>query len=61
MVKNDILSKYKKLVPKAALLDADKRISDWLESGGSLEDNYVKQQISYLERYIEFNNRQQKA
>lgn len=31
------------------LSDVDKRISDWLASGGSEEDPYIEQQVRYAE------------
>lgn len=34
------------------LQDIDKRIGDWLAAGGSLEDNYIKQQFRYAECII---------
>lgn len=57
-IKNiDILEKYIELVPNVVLEDVDKRISDWFSMGGNIEDNYIKQQYRYLERYIEFENK----
>ena len=57
-IKNvDMLEKYIGLVPSIALEDVDKRMSDWFSMGGNIEDNYIKQQYRYLERYIEFENK----
>ena len=57
-IKNiDILGKYINLVPGIILEDVDKRISDWLSSGGSLEDDYINQQYKYIEMYIEMENK----
>lgn len=50
----NMLEKYIGLVPDIALEDVDKRISDWFSMGGNIEDNYIKQQYRYLERYLEF-------
>lgn len=47
------LNKYKDLVPSIVILDVEKRITDWLSSGGSLNDEYVKRQFLYIENYIE--------
>ena len=52
-IKNiDLLEKYINLVPSILLEDVDKRISDWLSFGGSLDDDYIQQQYNYIERYI---------
>ena len=48
-----ILEKYIGLIPNIVLGDVDNRISDWLSMGGGIEDNYIKQQYKYLERYLE--------
>lgn len=39
-------------IPFAALQDIDKRIGDWLASGGNYEDGYIKQQFRYAENII---------
>jgi len=49
----NLLSKYIDQVPSELLYDVDKRISDWLSSGGDLKDDYIIQQYKYIERYIE--------
>lgn len=46
------LIKYSCLLPFEILQDIDKRIGDWLASGGSYEDGYIKQQCRYAERVI---------
>lgn len=50
----NMLEKYIGLVPDIVLEDVDKRISDWFSMGGNIEDDYIKQQYRYLERYLEF-------
>ena len=37
-------------VPPEVLADVKSRIADWLASGGTLEDEYIKRQIEYLKR-----------
>ena len=49
----NMLEKYIGLVPDIVLEDVDKRMSDWFSMGGEIEDNYIKQQYKYLERYLE--------
>ena len=39
-------------VPVEILLDVDKRISDWLAAGGKEDDLYIKNQLKYIERYL---------
>lgn len=39
-------------LPVYVLEDINKRIADWLASGGNMEDDYVKQQFRYAERYL---------
>ena len=46
------LIKYSHLLPYEVLKDIDKRIGDWLASGGSIEDGYIKQQFRYAEKVI---------
>ena len=53
----NMLEKYIGLVPDIVLEDVDNRISDWFSMGGGIEDNYIKQQYRYLERYLELKNK----
>ncbi|WP_257490187.1 DUF6877 family protein [Anaerosalibacter massiliensis] len=46
------LFKYSYLLPHVVLVDIDKRIGDWLVSGGNIEDGYIKQQFRYAEKVI---------
>jgi len=39
-------------LPTAAIRDIEKRIADWLASGGSTDDAYIKQQFRYAENLI---------
>lgn len=45
------------MLPTIVVEDINKRISDWLSSGGSITDNYIKQQFKYAERIIEINKK----
>lgn len=38
-------------IPTAVLEDINKRIIDWLASGGKEEDPYIQQQLRYAERF----------
>ena len=40
-------------IPKAVVIDVMRRISDWLESEGSIEDDYIKRQIEYAKLFIQ--------
>ena len=51
------LSKITHLLPTVALQDIEKRITDWIASGGDIEDDYIKQQCKYAERLIIQNQR----
>ena len=42
-----------KYLPTAAIRDIEKRITDWLASGGSNEDGYIQQQFRYAERLVD--------
>lgn len=53
---NSILDIHKYNLPIDILKDVDKRISDWLASGGNEDDDYIKQQLRYIERYLNIVN-----
>lgn len=38
------------LIPVSVLQDVDKRISDWLATGGKEDDPYIQRQIKYLKQ-----------
>ncbi|MEG2289077.1 MAG: hypothetical protein RSA29_04545 [Clostridium sp.] len=44
------LCKYE--IPHEVLKDINKRITDWLASGGKEDDPYIKQQFRYAERFV---------
>lgn len=46
------LIRYAHLIPHEVLVDIDKRIGDWLASGGSIDDGYIKQQFRYAEGFL---------
>lgn len=39
-------------LPSHVVEDINKRINDWLESGGSEKDIYIKNQINYANRVL---------
>lgn len=39
-------------LPAEAIRDIDKRITDWLATGGSKDDPYIKQQFRYAENLL---------
>lgn len=47
------LSNVPNEVALIALTDIDKRISDWLASGGSPDASYIQQQVNYARRLSE--------
>lgn len=46
------ISKIAHLLPKMVLEDINKRIGDWLASGGSAYDPYIEQQLRFAKRFI---------
>ena len=40
------------LIPEVVALDVIVRIQDWLMSGGSLEDEYIKKQLKFASKFI---------
>ena len=44
------------LIPEIVALDIITRINDWVISGGSLEDEYVKKQLKFASQFIEKNS-----
>jgi hypothetical protein len=40
------------LIPEVVALDVIVRIQDWLMSGGSLEDEYIKKQLKFASQFI---------
>ena len=42
------------LIPEVVALDSLVRINDWLLSGGSLDDRYVKQVLTFASQFIEY-------
>ena len=40
------------LIPEIVALDVLTRITDWIMSGGSLEDEYIKKQLKFASQFI---------
>ncbi len=45
-------------LPLSVLTDIDGRIRDWLASGGSMNDDYIKQQYRFAENWLNRKPRQ---
>lgn len=41
------------LIPEIVALDVLARINDWILSGGSLDDVYIKNQLKFASEFIE--------
>lgn len=39
-------------IPSVVLKDIDRRIGDWLASGGNEDDPYIEQQLRYARRFV---------
>lgn len=39
-------------LPISVVEDINKRMSDWLSSGGSVEDDYIKRQYKYAQDVV---------
>lgn len=55
MAKNYLqeINKIADQLPLAVLQDIDKRIGDWLASGGKGTDLYIEQQLRFARRFID--------
>lgn len=42
-------------VPLEIFVDVVHRMLSWIESGGYMSDNYIRQQYRYIENYININ------
>ena len=49
---NTIEDLLKAKLPVEVVRDIEKRITDWLASGGSEDDPYIKQQFRYAENIL---------
>lgn len=41
------------LLPTHIALDVMSRITDWLVSGGNIDDNYIKKQLEFASKFIQ--------
>lgn len=46
----DVIRDYR--IPDYIIQDTNKRIDDWIKSGGKEDDPYIFQQFRYIENYI---------
>lgn len=49
---NTIEDLLKARLPVEVVRDIEKRITDWLATGGNEDDPYIKQQIRYAENFL---------
>lgn len=49
MTTSEQIAELSHLMPIAVLQDVGKRIADWLSTGGNHEDEYIKQQLRYMQ------------
>lgn len=49
---NTIEDLLKAKLPVEVIRDIEKRITDWLATGGSKDDPYIKQQFRYAENFL---------
>ncbi|QEK11676.1 hypothetical protein FQB35_04480 [Crassaminicella thermophila] len=47
----DLISNSKYL-PQSVVEDINRRITDWLASGGNIDDDYIQQQFRYAEKFV---------
>lgn len=52
MMINTIEDLLKARLPAEVIRDIEKRITDWLATGGSEDDPYIKQQFRYAENFL---------
>ena len=52
MMINTIEDLLKAKLPVEVVRDIEKRITDWLATGGSKDDPYIKQQFRYAENFL---------
>lgn len=52
MTPMDELSGIAHQLPLPVLQDIDKRITDWIASGGRHDDPYIEQQLRFAKRFI---------
>lgn len=46
------LSRISDELPLEVLSDINRRITDWIASGGSEDDEYIEQQLRYARRFV---------
>ncbi|MGG3800440.1 DUF6877 family protein [Metabacillus fastidiosus] len=46
------INKIAPQLPLEVLQDIDKRIGDWLASGGKEDDPYIEQQLRFAKRFV---------
>ncbi|MGF7046377.1 hypothetical protein J2T13_000853 [Paenibacillus sp. DS2015] len=46
------INKIQHHLPLEVLQDIDRRIGDWLATGGKEDDPYISQQLRYVKRFV---------
>lgn len=54
---NTIEDLLKASLPVEVVKDIEKRITDWLATGGSYDDPYIKQQFRYAANFLRMTRR----
>ncbi|WP_077301503.1 DUF6877 family protein [Virgibacillus pantothenticus] len=47
-------------IPMQVLMDIDKRITDWIATGGNENDPYIEQQVRFAKRFVKENQNETK-
>ncbi|WP_442951136.1 DUF6877 family protein [Paenibacillus sp. 481] len=51
------ITKISRFLPRYVLEDINRRIGDWLASGGKETDPYIEQQLRFAKRFVHNNHK----